>query len=363
MRCKRRLNTDQTGLVSFFVVGIILIIITLLVLAFSRVVNREQRQTLDRQLNSQALYAAESGINDAIVALESNSDLAGSYEDNCQGTGSFINEAGLNPNIDGSDNIVYTCVFVDRTPGVLDFRLDPGLSQVAVIRPEGDGGVRSLNFTWRSTGGYDGRAQVSGCASGGGGPNLLDKPPTPYSNCHFAHMRLEFVRMNGATSRDQLIDGNRAIFFAVPTTGMAGQANLSAAQSTNQGAVVSARCHSNDADQFCTLNINNMGDFIGYVRLTPMYYASRIIVSGTRQAAGAGVAQFAGSQVAIDVTGRASDVLKRVRLQTTLRSASLDGPIPGYALQSRRTQCKNFSIASGSISLPASSPPECDPTP
>lgn len=70
------LHSNQAGLVSFMVVTIIMIVLTLIVLAFARLVQREQVQTLDRQLNAQAFYAAESGINDAVRELSANPTLS-----------------------------------------------------------------------------------------------------------------------------------------------------------------------------------------------------------------------------------------------------------------------------------------------
>ena len=54
---------NQDGLVSIIIVVILMIVISIIVLSFAKVVRNEQRQTLDRQLSTQAYYAAESGVN------------------------------------------------------------------------------------------------------------------------------------------------------------------------------------------------------------------------------------------------------------------------------------------------------------
>lgn len=62
MKTKNNLNNNQSGIASMVIVILIMTLLTLIVLAMTQNSNREQRQALDRQLNSQALYAAESGL-------------------------------------------------------------------------------------------------------------------------------------------------------------------------------------------------------------------------------------------------------------------------------------------------------------
>ena len=42
-----------------------MIVMSLIVLGFAQISRRNQRESLDRQLSTQAFYAAESGVNDA----------------------------------------------------------------------------------------------------------------------------------------------------------------------------------------------------------------------------------------------------------------------------------------------------------
>ena len=44
---------------------ILMIVVGLIVLGFAQISRRNQRQALDRQLSTQAFYAAETGVNDA----------------------------------------------------------------------------------------------------------------------------------------------------------------------------------------------------------------------------------------------------------------------------------------------------------
>jgi hypothetical protein len=57
----------EGGFVSIIVCMIIMTILSLITIGFAQIMAREQRQALDRQLSSQAFYAAESGVNDALM--------------------------------------------------------------------------------------------------------------------------------------------------------------------------------------------------------------------------------------------------------------------------------------------------------
>jgi Tfp pilus assembly protein PilX len=75
----RNIRHAEQGLVSIVVTMIFLIVLSLIVVGFAQVARREQRESLDRQLSSQAFYAAESGINIAKSAI---SDSSGTYSSN-----------------------------------------------------------------------------------------------------------------------------------------------------------------------------------------------------------------------------------------------------------------------------------------
>ena len=68
-------NPKEQGFVAIIVAALIMIILSLITIGFTRIMQREQRQSLDRQLSRQALYAAESGINDVYSSLKNNPNL------------------------------------------------------------------------------------------------------------------------------------------------------------------------------------------------------------------------------------------------------------------------------------------------
>jgi Tfp pilus assembly protein PilX len=84
---KYKSHRNEEGLVSIIVVTIVIIILSLMTIGFAKIMDREFRQSLDRELAVQANYAAESGMNDArnYIASGVDVDTAG----NCLNTDSL----------------------------------------------------------------------------------------------------------------------------------------------------------------------------------------------------------------------------------------------------------------------------------
>ena len=79
-----RAGRDQRGIASLIITMVSMVIVTLIVLGFATLSRREQRQSLDRQLSTQAFYAAESGVEDArAVILNSIASGVSFHKTNC----------------------------------------------------------------------------------------------------------------------------------------------------------------------------------------------------------------------------------------------------------------------------------------
>src|SRR5690606_21212478 len=102
-------SENQQGVVSIVVTMIIMVVLTLVVTVFDQLARRDQREVLDRQLCTQALYAAESGINDAQSRVVSDAANGVFYNANdCDDYGSLTNL--------GTADAVTTCILVNTTP-------------------------------------------------------------------------------------------------------------------------------------------------------------------------------------------------------------------------------------------------------
>ncbi len=324
------LRQDQKGIVSFFVVMIIMIVLTLIVLAFAQLVRREQRQTLDQQLKTQAQYAAESGVNDALDWLgdPANQTKLFTWNKECTGAGSFAAVAGLNQDLDPAGVISYSCLLVDPAPAQLKKTAATDSSVSFKLQPQ-SGTIGQLRVSWQD---HAGGADVT-CTNGVG-----SYPGNGNQNCAIGDLRLEIVPFDSPTSRDQLTD-NRYIAYAQP--GGLGLADWGAGTGRGQGQSVGATC----AAGICRLTIGNVPNIgLGYMHVSAIYASSDVTVEAF--AGGGSPLPMVGDQVEIDSTGKANDVLHRIKVDAPINTKG-NGPAPEYVLQSRLTQCKRFQIPAG----------------
>jgi Tfp pilus assembly protein PilX len=141
---------DERGLVSFMITLIMMMVITLIVIGFTQVVNRNRRITLDRQLSAQAFYAAESGINDVVKQIKTDGYTVQS-QTNCT-SGYYASKLVYKLNSGTSTDVAYTCVLVN--PVVPDIRTQASAaeSKVVDIEPSDANSTNltpiELTFTW-----------------------------------------------------------------------------------------------------------------------------------------------------------------------------------------------------------------------
>jgi hypothetical protein len=357
------LHRNQSGMMSFIVALIIMMLLSLIVFAFARLAQREQRQTLDRQLNTQAFYAAESAINDAVTALRTYPILADEDHDQCTGPNSFVAKAnalgaGLNPVIDGP--IGYSCLLVDSSLPELNYKQVSTSASVAVpIKSAGGTPITQLEVSWEDS--AQKTPNLSGCP---GAPNLF--PDNWPASCEIGVLRLELLPFTGAKSRDDLVR-QRAIAFLSPQSGGPAGLSFSAAAVDNQGARQMGNCNgAGPGPRRCTLRITldgaaaNMN--VGYLRMRSIYRPTEVTI---RAFGAAGQLELTGAQIEIDATGRANDILKRIKVSRPLIE---DGDLfPEFALQSKSTQCKRMAVSPPNIlsidnsGVPAAQQGYCDP--
>lgn len=342
---KKTVHRNQSGIVSFMVVMVIMIVLTLIVLAFARLVRREQTQTLDRQLNSQAFYAAESGVNDARDRLQTNPSLANAEYNDCD---SFITAAGLTTasRLDGPTGTVsYSCLLVDASPDELNATPIPtNQSVVWPLQPQTPTTIERIELSWEAG---EGASTLTGCpASAGSFPGRWP------DQCRVGVIRVELVPFSGPRTRNDLIT-QRGIAFIQPrptsTTQNIPWADMSG---DRQGERVLADCDGTPGPRRCTIGINLSGANMtaGYIRIRSIYRSSNLTLRA--YAGSPDPIQLVGSQAEIDVTGRASDILKRIKTSVSLQTGQEF--FPEFALQSLRGQCKRMDVSpTGSIDVPS----------
>lgn len=350
MSMKYRVNNlrhNQQGLVSIIVTMIIMIVLSLIVVSFATLMRREQRQALDRQLNAQAFYAAESGVNDAVAYLKANPAAPGKFD--CSG-----DIPGYSSNLGG--NVSYSCVLINPAPKILEFtNINTDKSEVVTVIPSS--AIQDLNISWESASSPD----FAGCsdASAALAPEFTTSWP---ANCA-GILRIDLVSIvPGDTFDRDEINGKAMTVFLYPIIGSSSSpvSYSSARGFLNQGKVVGVECDGTPtprAPRQCKAVINGLtaGEEY-YLRIKSIYKGSSVTITGTD---GPTLKPLVGAQAVVDVTGKANDVLKRIKVHVP--ASRLDSTFPEYPIHSLGSICKRLFVAQPDI-IELIAPPDssCD---
>ncbi len=339
---KTKTHKNQNGFASIIIALILIIVLSLITLAFAQMSRREQRSALSRQLATQAYYAAETGINDTLKILPG---LTPAPDPN-----TCLNPtvSGLNPNIDATNGVSYSCILVDKTPGTLVkkpvFAFNSWYTTFST-----NGALSSLTIKWNSSNpdpayknprslGDLGRFTPSGGGSGNWGqhPAVLEVSLTPLSS---------------GSGRDALRDKTFTVFL-YPSSGGGNSIGYSTLPN-DQGQIISGSCTLSSG---CSSTINNIGGALGdhyLAHIINYYVQSDLYIANAKDASGAAL-NFVDAQATIDATGKAHNVLKRLQVAIPINQPY---NLPDYALEAQNL-CKRFTTdpISGTVDNCTSTP-------
>lgn len=319
----RTIVKNQAGMSTFMVTTVLILVIGLLLTGFSQTVRRNQRETLDRQLSTQAFYAAESGVNYAATKARSVAASGGLVpsQDSCNGTDYNTNNVQLD-----TGNVEATCILVDASLDSLYYSsVTESEGTIALVKSTGPV-IDSITLNWFSKSGSS--VPADNCAA----PNLSLPPRTSW-NCDFGMLRTDLATLsNGDSNTVAMSNFFKPKNVATPHSVSYGNSGILYAQCTN-------------ADG-CIAEIEGLSGTEFYLRLRSIYEDSAVTI--TAKDVGGNVIQLAG-QATIDVTARAQDVLRRIQVRVPLYDFS--DRVPVFALESNKELCKRFSVAPGSPSV------------
>lgn len=210
MNIQRARIKSQQGIISILTTTVMMVVISLIVLGLSQVVNRNQRNTLDQQLSTQAFYAAESGINDVLKVindqLSANPNAKVTPKSDCTTSVPFYN--GLNPDLNLPKNVKYTCVLVNPTPTVLRYGTVSTTSTIIPITPvDGSGNsvaVGTLKLEWKAK---NNTTPSNNCPF-----KTTDIPNSSSWTCGYGLLRVDIVPTAGVLTVDGLRNNTRTVF-------------------------------------------------------------------------------------------------------------------------------------------------------
>ncbi len=236
-------NEDKQGFVSIVVAALIMIILSLITIGFTRLMQREQRQAIDRQLTRQALYAAESGINDVIESIR-NGDLTEIEKMDCD-----VNDLPNDGVISDNGSIAYTCAMYDKTPRELVYSVSIDDSRIAMLKTTNGKNFSKMSISWGNEDGSSPKAndttQLPNCGS----------DASVFSDSRFGtipYLRLDLTDISIPTlSRDSLISGTDSLYIVPCKSGSGDSTNYTYNLTDPKGKVVQVICDGTNENRPC----------------------------------------------------------------------------------------------------------------
>lgn len=308
-------NNDQQGFASLVIGLVLIVVLALLTIGFAQLTRHEQQQALNKQLATQAYYAAETGINDVVDSIKQgyltdsttfvNTDECLSAVPNA--SGSYDSTIGPPEN-----NVSYSCPIVSlkTVDLVKDLPINSGVTAVTSANP----GLNSLTIKWTSATGKTGTGPGNFTYSGSwNSPAVIQFSITPLS----------------AVDRQSLIN-NTFVTYLYPSTSASSATyttSYSGSAPIARGACSSGTCNA-------TINgIPTTGPYL--IHMYGLYDSSSVTITGSGPG---GSVVFSGDQAKIDVTGKAKNVLKRLQVRVPLDSSR---SLANYAVEAQNI-CKRI---------------------
>lgn len=326
---KHQTTARQQGFVSIIVAATVMILLSLITIGFTRVMQREQRASLDRQLTRQASYAAESGINTVWEYIKSNGvqeeKTDCSYDDNpfkissseSITVGSGGGPATASPYFDDSTDqaaVQITCVLYDKNPPQLNYKLAENKESVSPFEEKDDLSFKTISISWYGDNTDTPATYAPGCNDAGGDnfefpTSISGMPPV---------LKLDLYN-TASYGRDSLT--NSADFLYLIPCG-SGTSTITIASDRQ----VYKRAVDCGTDGVCkvTLDVESLGSSSYFLRSKFIYDSGNITFSGINSSDA--TAELKRAQSVIDVTSRSTDVIRRLRVHVPFNSV---GNLPG----------------------------------
>lgn len=334
------INKNQQGFVAIFSVLIIMGILTLLTVGFSAITRQAQQRTLNDHLNSQAFYAAESGVAMASTAL---SNGLVSQKNQCQS-----NDEIFDYSIDPVSGIAVSCLLIDSNPSDIVISNVPvvgtGEPVTIPVRTNDGSTISRMSFDWGSENDADG---FSGSA-----PSFLPATGAGGWGTNVGVMRVDLVPDN-ALDRDGAV-GRSYTFYLYPRASGSTSVFTVNPGYGGQGAILQVTCSHTAASGYpCSAEVNlSSSTSSGYYMRIQSYYnpvrtRARVIDSFSNPTA------LRDGQAVIDVTGQANDVYRRIQVRMPVRPDAPynTGDHNVFALFSGNSICKRFLGIPGSTQI------------
>ncbi|MCL4357455.1 hypothetical protein M1512_00980 [Patescibacteria group bacterium] len=353
---KRLLN--QNGFAPLIISIVIVVVLTLLVLGFVTLVNHSKNTALTQQLNNDAYYAAESGVNDAIQAIINGYDTS---KTSCQPitsapTPTVPGWQYLSNNLVNSSHDYYSCLLISTTPSTLQYgSVGPTQPTVAILSTVNSQGTptdpATIEFSWEPSlqvaqypYKFESTPPNPHCTSSIDGPCL--PPISVWGSGVTGILRLALTPLptggplpgNTSTTYTAFLYPYGPVNPTPPGQGLLDNSTIGA----NSGPVIGGNCNNNSPyPDKCTVIIDVTGSPVttnGYLMsLRSLYTNSQVTISAFDS--NGKHLYFQNAQTMIDSTGDVQGVLKRIQVRIPTIN---DSGYPGFDIASSYSICKDL---------------------
>jgi len=318
----------EQGFVSIIVSAILMILLSLVTIGFSQLMQREQRQALDRQLSTQAFYAAETAVND----VYSNLDGLPEVKPDCDVSG--WNDGIIDAS---TPEISYSCLKYNKVPADLVFTdtVNTSDSKIFPVESANVGSVvQSVTFNWNGPGGSTG---VNSLNSGDCSLPFAFEAVGSYETSAIPVLRVDLIAAPvGGIDRAALVNGT-STFYLFPKSGCGVVSTVNAVGS-DAGRAVAVDCVSGVG---CELEITGLNADRYFARIKSIYNpVSTMTITATDSSPDS--FRFKGAQTIVDATGKANDVLRRIEVRI---SDNLNYYWPEAVVETTEGLCKLITAA------------------
>ena len=345
----RRKQVDQQGFAALVIAFTLVTVLSLLTLGFSQLIRNESKQALNRQLSSQAYYAAEAGVNDAVEAINhgypGNKTVCGAETNLSLPGAKYLTNTNVDTTSSGTPSPTrtqWTCVLINSLPTSIDYgsidTVNPTVFTASAV--DGSGSpvpITSITVAWQDT-----TATNTNFKTTAGAVN--DAFPVAGSWSAPGVLRLGFTPLS-VLSRDALA-ANTYTAFLYPRAGTPSSVITSnyTNDQTQTGQILDGDCNTANSatyDRYCAVRISLGAP--GIAAGTQLFFNLRSIYSKTNAhiTVNDGAARLVGAQTIVDSTGKSQDVLKRIQVRVPINARYA---YPGFSLDSIDGICKQLSV-------------------
>jgi hypothetical protein len=341
--------TPEDGFAAMVIAIALVLVLSLITVGFAELMRHEERSALDKQLSSQAYYAAESGINAATKAI--NNGFAGGKSD-CAPDSSVPDLADNTVKFAAPDNrnptdATYPCLLINPAPPNLFYPIATTLSRTAeftaIDSTDQPAGVTSIKISWQDSGSNTSRAPDCN--------NLRTTTDWTY----IGMLRAQLIPIASGSLDRASLTNNAFTAFLCPNSGSLANNTVNYVTNigpNNAGVIMNGNCN---ASGQCSVIIAgfpaNQATF--FLNLRSIYSATTVTVTAY---SGSTVLRLKGAQTLVDSTGKAQDVLRRIQVRVASKNG-FDIPDGTHA-----DICKAFDLDPAATTSTAPNSSGCDTT-